>query len=258
MSIGKFDTDSKALAVRIETHEKYGSADLNEWILSHIQPNEGDCILELGSGTGKQTLLIAKIVGKSGKIVAVDASKESMDFLLKSADDMNLKDRIKTFVVKFDEMEDYLKGFSFDRVLASYSIYYAKEVKKIFKLIHEVIKPGGLFFFCGPSRENNIELVKFHYGLLGKPIPKSNPIPADFMEKNGKDIAKNVFKKVDVFTFENTLRIGSPKALYDYWKSYNLYDENIKEAFKKAATEHFKNHEFFETVKRAIGIRAIK
>ena len=258
MSIGKFDIDSKALAIRIETHKKYGSADLNEWIFNHLKPREGECVLELGSGTGKQTLPIARMVGKEGRVVAVDASKDSMDALLKVADDMKVKDRIIPFVANFDEIGEHIRKFNFDRVLASYSIYYARDCKKVLELIHGIMNPNGVFFFCGPSSKNNMELINFHYGLLGRNASESYPAPVLFMEKLGQALAKSIFKKVDAFTFENILRIDSSKALYDYWKSYNLYDEKIDKEFNKAAVEHFKTHEFFETVKRAIGVRAIK
>ena len=45
--------------------------------------NKGENILDLGCGTGKQSLKISSIVGKQGKVCAIDLSKESIQKLRK-------------------------------------------------------------------------------------------------------------------------------------------------------------------------------
>jgi hypothetical protein len=79
-----------------------------------------------------------------------------------------------------------------------------------------------------------------------------------FREGIGRDKTIEIFDKVDTTTFENILRFDSAQALYNYWSSYNLYDESIDAKFNTAAQKYFKTNKVFETVKRVLGIKAYK
>ena len=257
MTLGKFDTDSEALKRRIEFHEKYSSNDLNKWVFNHLKMSNGMLILELGCGTGKQSIQAAHLVGEEGKIIVIDVSKESISVLMEQAEKEDIKNRISPICVDFDDMNKHIEKSDFDMVFSCYSLYYTKNPEKVFDVIHKLLKIGGMLFFCGPSKDNNKELIEFHYNLLGEAPPSTNKA-VGFMEKTGLRLANQLFNKVETFEFENPLRLDSPEALYKYWSSYNLYNESIDKKFKDAAHEHFKNNLIFETVKRAVGIRAIK
>ena len=77
MKQSRLNTDVAALQQRIQAHEKYGSFDLNGWILDQLQLAKGLSILELGCGTGKQTLPLAQIIGETGRILAVDIAQSA-------------------------------------------------------------------------------------------------------------------------------------------------------------------------------------
>ncbi|MDD3961282.1 MAG: methyltransferase domain-containing protein [Bacteroidales bacterium] len=77
--IGTFDTDTKALTARIAANTN-GSNNFDAWVLQNIAPKKGNNVLELGCGTGKQTLPIAKRI-LPGKITAVDISSDGEPLL---------------------------------------------------------------------------------------------------------------------------------------------------------------------------------
>lgn len=54
--IGNFDTDADALMKRIAAHDKFGENDLNAWVFDSAGIESGMRVLDLGCGTGKQTL----------------------------------------------------------------------------------------------------------------------------------------------------------------------------------------------------------
>ncbi len=234
---GRFDTDTSALQRRIHAHEAFGSHDLNSWILSNLHLAPGLHVLELGCGVGKQTLRIAKELGKNGHITALDMSREALDVLAGLAYQHGL-------------------GVKFDRVLGSYSLYYSKDPRTLFRTIATALRPGGVLFFCGPSRDNNAELKHFHYSLLSE-----NPVGTDastFMEQTGLQIVREMFSEIHISKFENRLRFNSTDGLYSYWSSYNLYRDDLANDFRCAAEKHFRLHGIFETVKRVVGIRVTK
>ena len=257
MEQGKFDTDVAALTRRIEAHGKYGSNDLNDWIFGLIALREGLSILDLGCGTGKQTIPMANAVGETGRLFSVDVSQDVLDFLSKSARDLGFERRITARCSALDDLERHMLPGAFDVVLASYSLYYARDSARVFDAVYRALKAGGVFLFCGPAKDNNLELKRFHCALDGQRTPAETGA-AVFMEETGPYLARRLFSKVELFSFENPLRFDSAEALYGYWSSYNLYDQKLDSAFRTAAIKHFQSHSIFETTKRAIGVRTLK
>jgi SAM-dependent methyltransferase len=258
--LGKFDTDAAALAKRVHAHDQFSVHDLNQWCFELLALAPAMSILELGCGTGKQSLAMASRVGTGGRVTAVDISQEALAALREQADRSGLGTCIDIRRSDMDEIAVNLEPGPFDRVVACYSIYYAKRPDLLFDFLHAALKPGGMLFFCGPSQRNNAELKQFHdslYAIKGIPTPEKKTA-ASFMEGTGQDLAGRIFHNAEIFEFENPLRFDSAEALYSYWSSYNLYDEGLDEEFRSRAAEYFQEHEVFETVKRVIGVRATK
>lgn len=251
------ETDVNALEQRILCHEKYGSYDLNRWVFDHIELAEGLSILELGCGIGKQTLQMAQMIGDTGHLLAVDISKEALDTLMQRAKELKLQKRIEVLCAGFDEVWEYLGVRRFDRVLGCYSLYYAKNPEMLFRVVLSVMNQGGILFFCGPSKNNNDEIKRFHYALRGEEKPARSEA-AVFMEETGQKITLKLFHNIETFAFQNPIRFDTVDALYSYWSSYGLYDEELDADFKAAAEKYFQFHSIFETNKHVIGVRAMK
>lgn len=257
MRHGRFDADTVALEARIRAHEEFGAADLNQWVFDHLDLAEGQHVLDIGCGTGKQTLPMAEQVAAGGRVVAVDISEEAVAAVREGARAAGLHDRLQTMCANLDNIADDLHGQRFDRVLACYSLYYASAPERVFATVHELLWPGGVFFFCGPSARNNRELKDFQAAIKGEARTEATPASV-FMEQTGPALARELFWKVEIFTFENPLRFDSAEALHGYWKFHNLYEEALEASFKASAAVHFHTHAVFETVKRVTGIRATK
>ncbi len=254
--LGKFDTDTDALTARIQAHAVYGSRNLEEWVFSQLDVQPRQHILELGCGTGKQTIPLARLLGAEGHITAVDIAVDSLSLLRQQALAEGLMERITLIHAGLDETERYADGIRlFDRVVACYSLYYANAPAHVLTLVRDVLKEGGRLFFCGPAGTNNAELKAFHHALAGRTIPVG---AAPFMEEGGQRLARQLFESVEVGTFENPLCFKNAVALYDYWRSYNLYDPQLDSAFRAAASEYFDAHGTFTTYKRVLGVLAIK
>ena len=254
---GRFNTDSKALVNRINAHDKFGSKDINEWIFLNLELDKGLSIVDIGCGTGKQTIPMAETVGSLGSIIAVDVSNESLEILLSDSKKKNIEKNISILNCDLDNLDRHLSINKFDRALASFSIYYSKNPEGLFKTIHTALKAGGIFFFCGPSSKNNSELKEF-IAAIKNSSPEDTGRGADFMENIGQRLALGLFDQVETSLFEKPLMFNSPESLYSYWSSYNLYEEKFDDDFRKAASEHFRANKYFRTCKRVVGVKAVK
>ena len=107
------------------------------FMLELLKPEKGDKILDIGSGSGWTAALLSEIVGKNGKVIAIEVVKELKEFGEKNAERYN-KEKIVEFI-----LGDGAKGFKnkapYDKILASASITTGS-VPKAWK---EQLKVGG-------------------------------------------------------------------------------------------------------------------
>lgn len=258
MSItGNFNTDSHALQKRIQLHTKFSSKEINEWIFGNMELSHGISVIDIGCGTGKQSIPMSKIIGSDGKVLSVDISQDALNSLSLQVEQEGLNDRIKLLCCDLDDIDRYLEENTFDRALSSFSLYYSKNPYSVVKTIWTSLKNDGIFFFCGPAKDNNAELKDFHNKIKG--VQNSSLVGgALFMEITGQKIATDIFGKIEVFHFENKLSFDSHESLHKYWSSYNLYDKYLENKFISEAIIHFNNHSVFETTKKVIGVKAKK
>lgn len=107
------------------------------FMLEQLQPNSGQNILDIGSGSGWTTGLLSQIVGEKGRVTAIEVIPELKEFgesnLLKYG---FVKKGITEFICT-DGSKGYKKEAPFDRILVSAS---AKEISEEWK---NQLKTGG-------------------------------------------------------------------------------------------------------------------
>ena len=119
------------------------------FMLELLQPQPGDKILDVGSGSGWTSALLSKIVGKEGKVIAIDIVPELVEFSKKNVAKYNFLAPYRTEgsgagiekgIVEFfcaDGSKGYEKEAPYDKILASAS---AETLPPVWK---EEVKIGG-------------------------------------------------------------------------------------------------------------------
>ena len=91
------------------------------FMLELLQPQEGDKILDVGSGSGWTSALLAEIIGSKGKVIAIEVIPELKKFGENNVAKYNfIKSGRVTFICG-DGSQGYEKDAPFDRILASAS-----------------------------------------------------------------------------------------------------------------------------------------
>jgi len=109
------------------------------FMLELLQPKKGDKILDVGSGSGWTSALLAEIAGKNGKVVAMEIIPELAEFGKNNVKKYNF---INSGVVEFicaDGAKGFKKEAPYDKILASASIA-ARSIPKAWK---NQLKVGG-------------------------------------------------------------------------------------------------------------------
>jgi len=89
------------------------------FMLEKLQPEPGDRILDVGAGSGWTSALLSEIVGKKGRIIALEIVPELLKFGKKNVAKYNFIEEGRCEFVCADGSKGYQKEAPFDKILVS-------------------------------------------------------------------------------------------------------------------------------------------
>lgn len=118
---------------------------------------EGMTVLEPGPGMGFFTLPLARMVGPTGKIVAVDIQQKMLKALKRRAAKAGLQERIDLRLAHQDSMmlDDLTNAVDF--VMAFATVHEMPSAETFFREVAAVLKPGGQLLLVEPAGHVNDE-----------------------------------------------------------------------------------------------------
>ncbi len=114
--------------------------DHRQEIVAALELKPGMTVADVGAGTGLFTRLFSPVVGPTGKVYAVDISKEFIDHIEALAREQK-QSNIVGVVCRQDSVE--LPPASVDLVFICDTYHHFEFPQKTMRSIHEAIKPGG-------------------------------------------------------------------------------------------------------------------
>ena len=233
---------SEDLATRINIHEKYGTKDIDKWMLEVLEPEKGSVILDVGCGAGKQLKAFYDYLEGDAQITGGDISEE----LLNQAKELNttLGNNLTITELDFNKSFDFEDG-SFDLLSCCFAIYYAADIPFTIREMHRVLKPGGRLFSTGPMPENKqlfYDVIREATGMPIPPMPGSSRYASEILGS-----IKSTFESVDVHIFENPLVFENLQPFMDYtraslsedrklWKDFFMGVDEFEDIMSKITT----------------------
>ena len=152
----------------------------------HVDP--GMSVADLGSGAGFYSIALAKVVGPSGRVYAVDIQKELLSKIQTDAAAQGVHN-IKLVWGDLDEVGGTkLPDRSVDRATITNTLFQIENKDALIDEAHRILKPNGKLLFVD---------WKDSYGGLG-PQPK---------EIITYDVARTLFES-NGFVFEKDIQTG--------------------------------------------------
>lgn len=129
-----------------------------EGTIRRAGPMPGECVLDLGCGTGSVTLAAAVATAPEGVAVGVDISPEMVAAAKRRAADVG-RHNIEFRLGRAEEIP--ADDSTFDRVVASLSLMYVIDREAAAHEIARVLKPGGRFVGAVWSSAEDCDIVLF-------------------------------------------------------------------------------------------------
>jgi SAM-dependent methyltransferase len=109
--------------------------------LDFAAPTEGEVIVDLGSGRGRDVLHAARQVGPSGQAIGIDHTQAMID----KAASATPPDLGNVRFICCDLAALALESASADVVVSNCAINHAPDKTAVYREIHRILKPGGRF-----------------------------------------------------------------------------------------------------------------
>jgi len=126
--------------------------DIERWLrqegmvfLADIGIKRGQRVLDFGCGAGTYTIPVAKVVGKEGKVYALDKDTEVLNQLEQTAKSEGLKN-IVSIVDQSEELKINLEDESIDAMLLYDILHYMQPEKRrrVYENGYRILKPGAI------------------------------------------------------------------------------------------------------------------
>ena len=120
--------------------------------------HEGMTVLEPGPGMGFFTLELARLVGASGRVIAVDIQSKMLDRLKRRLAKAGLLERVSIGLVQPDSMGLGDLAGSVDFALAFAVVHEMPSASSFFAELSRTLKPGSFILFAEPVGHVEAEL----------------------------------------------------------------------------------------------------
>lgn len=231
-----FQETTDDLLKRINIHDRFGSRNIDEWMLEIIALKPEIKILDVGCGAGKQCFSYHQYLNGQAEITGTDVS----DDLLKQArlENKKFNDSITFIPLDFNQPFE-LPENHFDFESCCFAIYYAQDIPFTIAQMHRVLKPGGRLFTTGPMPQNKAvfyDIIREATGKAIPPMPGSSRYSTEIYQS-----IENLFSSVELHIFENPLTFDKAEPFIEYTRASLSEDRKLWNSF-------FSTHEEFEKI----------
>jgi ubiquinone/menaquinone biosynthesis C-methylase UbiE len=128
---------------------RWFTQDPNEIVAPYVRP--GSTVLEPGPGMGYFTLDLARLVGQSGRVIAVDVQPKMIAGLKKRLAKQQLLDRVEARTASENSLELEELATSVDFTLAFAVVHEMPDDQKFFDEVSAASKPGARLLLAEPE-----------------------------------------------------------------------------------------------------------
>ena len=186
----------------------------------YVNINEGDTVVDLGSGAGNDVFVARKLVGESGKVIGVDMTEA----MIKKANENNKKAGYNNVEFRLGDIENMpVDNGTSDFVISNCVMNLVPDKEKAFSEVYRILNKSGKFsisdiVISGELPEKLRESAELYVGCVAGAIEKQAYI--NTIKNAGFKTVKIVEEKKYVLP-EKIVRQYLSQEEYDLYKASN-------------------------------------
>lgn len=207
-----YDTDPDRFRTNVKAVETYSlGGDVHDMVAARLAAEVLEPILDLGCGEGR---LVHPVRAQGLSIIAFDSAATMLT-------------AVPGRRVRGDARRLPFRSDAFGAVAALYMLYHLSDPRQAMAESYRLLRPGGLFVACAPSRYNDPELA---------PALPPEP-PSTFDAENGPEMVGNFFQQLEVERWDAPLvHLPDDEALALYLRGRGIPRPEIEQALARIST----------------------
>lgn len=194
-----------------------------DWLLARLPINDGMRVLDIGAGSGRFAIPLARrLKSAGGMVVAADVFSDVMTPIREVANREPLP--VTTVVAEASRLPADLGGF--DLILAAHMLYHLPDFSAGVRALREKMAVGGMFVATTNSADGMPELMSLHAATLHALDIPSDYVPPPkslFTKENGADMLGGMFADVRLELFDSGFTAPSAEPLLTYYAASEMY-----------------------------------
>ena len=230
-------TETGYLEKRIEINHAYASADFDGWLHDKLAVKSGDDVLDVGCGSGAQSIPFARAVGPNGSVSALDIAAGSVALL---RDRVPAGARVQAEVSDMKNLAhviaDVFSVKTYDLAHSSYALYYSPQRLDVLDVMRGTLKLGGRCAVFTPNLPHGLVALAERFTSIPPEVNESLRFGTEVLQPY---FARN-FKRYDVHHFHNVMTIPSADILIEFYRQTTYYNAEAEAPMRQAVDEEIR------------------
>lgn len=230
-------TGTDFLEKRIEINKTYSSADFDAWLLDRLAVKPGEDILDVGCGSGAQTIPFAERVGDSGSVSALDISRDSVALLNAR---LAHKSRVQAVAADMKDLHRIIatefRVKRYDLAQSTYALYYSADRADVLDTMRSALKPGGRCAVFTPNAPHGLVDLAARFTRIPAEISDcmvfGPNVLAPYFEAHFTDVA--------VHRFHNVVTLPNADVLIEFYRQTTYHDAAAEAPMRRHVDEEIR------------------
>lgn len=223
-------TGTDFLEKRIEINKAYSSMDFDSWLLDRLDVKPGEDILDVGCGSGAQTVPFAERVGDAGSVSALDISSDSVA-LLNSR--LAHKGRVQAIASDMKDLPELIstrfRVKRYDLAQSTYALYYSGDRAQVLDTMRAALKPSGRCAVFTPNAPHGLVDLAARFTRIPAEISDcmvfGPNVLAPYFEAH--------FASVAVHRFHNVVTLPSADLVIEFYRQTTYHDAEAEAPMRR-------------------------